>query len=226
STDGKDWEIIAGRRRWFACNHLGIKVRVKAIEANDRECAILMNLENKDRNDISEFEDAISYKQQLDEKLFDSQDEMASSLDLKKSKLSKMLTAAKIIHYPEIMNLFEDITLLKINPLYSLVVLLEKNNKRIEYINQKAKELRETTSKRKIKMRANVIIDELMRHIDSGNKINDYPSKNYKLGDKIILKTSQPTIRKIIFEFNKSNILSIDMESVKKVVLEALEEYI
>ena len=43
--DGKNWEIIAGRRRWFACNHLGIKIRVKATDANDRECAILMNLE-------------------------------------------------------------------------------------------------------------------------------------------------------------------------------------
>ncbi|MBA4155663.1 ParB/RepB/Spo0J family partition protein, partial [Flavobacterium sp.] len=124
---GKNWEIIAGRRRWFACNHLGIKIRVKATDANDRECAILMNLENKDRNDISEFEDAVSFKQQLEAELFDSQDEMAIALDLKKSKLSKMLSAAKIIDYKEIIDLFRDITVLKINPIYSLVLLLEKS---------------------------------------------------------------------------------------------------
>ena len=69
---------------------------------------------NKDRTDISEFEDAISYKQQLDAGLFDSQDEMAAALDLKKSKLSKLLGAAKIIKYPGIINLFPDITKIKV----------------------------------------------------------------------------------------------------------------
>ncbi len=52
--------------------------------------------------DISEFEDVISFKQQLEAKLFDSQDEMAIALDLKKSKLSIMLSAAKIVEDKEI----------------------------------------------------------------------------------------------------------------------------
>lgn len=223
--DGKHWEIIAGRRRWFACNHLGIKIRVKATDANDRECAILMNLENKDRNDISEFEDAISFKQQLEANLFDSQDEMAMALDLKKSKLSKMLSAAKIVDYKEIIDLFKDITLLKINPVYSLVLLLEKNSTNKELIINKAKHLHEVLSSRKSLIKTNVIINELISSVDDkDNKNKNY--KTFKLEDKIIIKTNEITSRKVVFELNKSNIVNFSSEEIKKVVLDALSEYL
>ena len=212
------------RRRWFACNYLGIKIRVKAIESTDRECAILMNLENKDRNDISEFEDAISYKQQLDAGLFDSQDEMASALDLKKSKLSKMLSAAKLIEHQEIFDLFEDITLLKINPVYSLVLCLEKNGSAIEGINKKVNQLKGALSHRKIK--TNVIISELISSATHQEKKNVIVSKNYKIGDKIILKANQSSTRKITFEFNKGNFSDFDKDAIHRVVLEALNEFI
>ena len=134
--EGKIWEIIAGRRRWFACKHIGIQVRLKAIAANDRDCAILMNLENKDRDDLSEFEDAVSYRQQLEAGLFDSQDDMAVALDLNKSKLSKMLNAAKLTNYNNVMRLFDDVTVLKINPVYKLVTAIERNSTNQEVIFQ------------------------------------------------------------------------------------------
>ncbi len=221
--DGKNWEIIAGRRRWFACNYLGIKIRVKATDSNDRECAILMNLENKDRNDISEFEDAISYSQQLDANLFDSQDEMASALDIKKSKLSKMLSAAKITKYEEIMKLFNDITLLKINPIYSLVLLLEKNNDNKEKIIAKAKKMQLTIGQRKSPMKANVIIKELINATnasDTDGKIN----KTFKIDNKIILQANQQTQKTVVFELYKSNFINFHPEKIRQIVLEALEE--
>lgn len=223
--DGKSWEIIAGRRRWFACNHLGIKVRVKATDASDRECAILMNLENKDRNDISEFEDAISFKQQLEANLFDSQDEMAIALDIKKSKLSKMLSAAKIVDYTEIIELFKDITLLKINPIYALVLLLEKNNSNRDRIIEKAKQLKDVVSCRKSPIKPNVIIGELIGSID-GSATKNSALKAFKLDDKVIIKTSDVTSRKVVFELHKSNITYFSAEQIKKIVLEALDEYI
>ena len=224
--EGKNWEIIAGRRRWFACNHLGIKVRVKATDANDRDCAILMNLENKDRDDISEFEDAISYRQQLDAKLFDSQDEMAIALDVKKSKLSKMLSAAKITQNQDVMNLFSDITLLKINPIYALVLLIEKNTENANIITQKAKHLTSVLSSRRTPMRTNVIINELMSSIESNKEPSQTLTKNYKIGEHIILKANQQTKRKIVFEFNKASFLNCSTEDIKRITLEALDEFI
>ncbi|CEG59205.1 ParB/RepB/Spo0J family partition protein [Legionella fallonii] len=223
--DGKNWEIIAGRRRWFACNHLGIKIRVKATDANDRECAILMNLENKDRNDISEFEDAISFKQQLEANLFDSQDEMAIALDLKKSKLSKMLSAAKIVEYKEIIELFKDITLLKINPVYSLVILLEKSSMNEELIIKKAEYLRDVISSRKSPIKTNVIINELIGSVDNEDKKKNKTYRAFKLDEKVIIKTNEITSRKVVFELNKSNLINFSPEEIKNVVLEALNEY-
>lgn len=224
--EGKNWEIIAGRRRWFACNHLGIKIRVKATDANDRDCAILMNLENKDRDDISEFEDAISYRQQLEANLFDSQDEMAIALDVKKSKLSKMLSAAKITQHSDVMNLFNDITLLKINPIYALVLLIEKKVENEVIITQKAKSLKIALSTRKTPMRVNVIVNELMNCINKKNETGLFESKSYRIGEKTILKVNKQNPKKITFEFSKENLISIDLESIKKITLEAMDEFI
>lgn len=222
----KHWEIIAGRRRWFACNHLGIKVRVKATDSTDRECAILMNLENKSRNDISEFEDAISFKHQLEAGLFDNQDEMATALDLKKSKLSKMLSAAKVIQYKEIINLFEDITLLKINPLYTLVLLLEKNPTNKERIIMKAEHLSEIISRRKTPIKTNVIINELMNSVNNDISKKISLGRTFKLDEKVIIKTTEITARKVIFELHKSNINGFKTEEIKKIVMEALDDYL
>lgn len=225
--EGKSWEIIAGRRRWFACNHLGIKIRVKATDANDRECAILMNLENKDRNDISEFEDAISYRQQLEAKLFDSQDDMAIALDLKKSKLSKMLSAARIVEYNDIISLFSDVTLLKINPIYSLVLMLEKSQKNKDVILQKAKHMQNVISKRKLPLKTNVIINELIGSVVADDNKESFASiKTFKLGEKTIIKTNQVTSRKVVFELNKTNVAQFNPEEIRSVFIEALNEYI
>jgi len=223
---GKNWEIIAGRRRWFACNYLGIKIRVKATDAGDRECAILMNLENKDRNDISEFEDAVSYKQQLEGNLFDSQDEMAIALDIKKSKLSKMLSAAKIMDFTEIMALFNDITLLKINPVYSLVLLLERDYKNKEIIIKRANDLKNLIQNRSANLKTNVIINELIGSIELNKDLKNGLNKTYKIDDKIIFKTNQVSSRKVIFEFNKHNALHVAKDDIKKLLHEAVCEFI
>jgi len=221
--DGKLWEIIAGRRRWFACNYLEKKIRVKATDADDRECAILMSLENKDRNNISDIEDAISYKQQLQAKLFDSQDEMSIALDLKKSKLSKLLTASNIVQYNEVMCLFNDITTLKINPVYALVLLLEKNKTNKEAILCKAKELKDVLSKRKTEVRSSFIIKELIECVEKKKK-NKVEIKDYKVDDKIVLKVNRKRNKGFVFEFNELNIYKSRKEDVKKVMLEALDE--
>lgn len=224
-SEGKNWEIIAGRRRWYACNYLGIKIRVKATDATDRECAILMNLENKDRNDISEFEDAISFKRQLEANLFDSQDEMALSLDLKKSKLSKMLSASKIINYPEIMVLFKDLTLIKINPIYSLVVLLEKNATFKNQILERAVELNAKLASRE-SVKASVIINELMSSVSKSSTLNKAPLKSYKINNTLVIKENEVTSKKVVLEISRENLSGLPREKLFDLVMQAISGYI
>jgi len=223
--DGKTWEIIAGRRRWFACNHIGEKLKLKSIDASDRECAILMNLENKDRDDVSEFEDAISYRQQLDARLFDSQDDMAAALDLNKSKLSKMLAAAKITNHKDIIKLFDDITTLKVNPAYQLVILLEKSETNREVINQKAKNLFKSFTDSTHKLGTPTIINKLLQSVENSIKTSKAEPKLYKHNEKTILRAQELSNGRLSFEFNKRNIAQIDKDLLVKITLEALEEY-
>lgn len=188
SSDDIHWEIIAGRRRWFACKYLGIKLRVKVIDSADRECAIIMHLENKDRADISEFEDAVSYKRQLEAGLFFSQDDMALDLGLKKSKLSKMLSVANIMKYKTIVSLFSDISKLKINPVYALVTLIEKNEANKSVILKKAESLKKKICDSKLSLSSSVVINELTKSLDSSSKIKGMSEKIYRLENKKLIR--------------------------------------
>lgn len=224
--EGNKWEIVAGRRRWFACKYLKIKLKLKPIDATDRECAILMNLENKDRDDVTEFEDAISYRQQLEAGLFDSQDDMAAALELNKSKLSKMLAAAKIINHNDIMKLFDDITTLKINPAYQLVALLEKCEANKEVIYQKAKNLYKSFHASTHKLGTPTIINKLLQSVEISTKTSRSEPKFFKLDDKTIFKAQELSNGRVSFEYNKKNIDETKKKEIIRMTLEALEEYI
>src|ERR1700722_18511890 len=48
-----DYELIYGMRRRYACEILGRKLRVRVVEADDTRAAVLMHIENADRQDIT-----------------------------------------------------------------------------------------------------------------------------------------------------------------------------
>ena len=122
-------------------------------------------------------------------------------------------------------DLFKDITLLKINPVYSLVLLLEKSSMNEELIIKKAEYLRDVISSRKSSIKTNVIINELIDSIEDEDKKKNKTYRTFKLDEKVIIKTSEITSRKVVFELNKSNLVNFSPEEIKKVVLEALNEY-
>lgn len=223
NSEGYKWEIVAGRRRWFACKYLKMKLRVKPIEASDRECAILMNLENKDRDDVSEFEDAISYRQQLEAGLFASQDDMATALELNKSKLSKMLAAAKIIQHKEIMRLFDDITTLKINPVYKLIVELDKSGDNKKIIFKKAENLYQKINFEKIKMGTTLIINKLIESLNNSAKI-PYGHRYYKVNGATLIKATVSSSGVISFELKEKDCSKHDRKEVEKALINALNE--
>ncbi|NQY42040.1 MAG: ParB/RepB/Spo0J family partition protein [Legionellales bacterium] len=122
------YDIIAGARRWFACKYLGRNIDITVTDANDKECSIFMHIENKERFDISDFERAINYKTLLNSRVFESQDALALSFGIKKSALSKMLTATNLIDYDFIFNYLKNIPSISIKPAYELSVLLKNKD--------------------------------------------------------------------------------------------------
>jgi ParB family transcriptional regulator, chromosome partitioning protein len=60
-----DFEIIYGSRRKYACSVLRQDLLVRVTTADDRECAALMDAENRARKDISDYERALDYMRWL-----------------------------------------------------------------------------------------------------------------------------------------------------------------
>ena len=57
-----DYEIIYGMRRRFACEFLNTKLKLRVVEADDTRAAVMMHIENADRQDITPMERALSFR--------------------------------------------------------------------------------------------------------------------------------------------------------------------
>jgi len=123
-----DFEIIYGVRRWFVCSQIpNQKLLARITSADDKTCMILMHTENADSKDISDFERACSFSQQMKSGMFKNQTEMAEAMSLSQGTISKMIKAAEIFEHKWIETLFHNKLDIPIKHAYSLSILLKKN---------------------------------------------------------------------------------------------------
>jgi len=135
-----DYELIYGMRRRYACETLGKKLRLRVIEADDIRAAVLMHVENADRQDITPMERALSFQALLDGKVFSAQDALAAAMNLSKGQVSKMLKAAALLRQGSIRTLFADTSAVPVEQAYKLATLMERSGAK-EVILQAAKNL-------------------------------------------------------------------------------------
>jgi ParB family chromosome partitioning protein len=121
-----DYELISGMRRRFACEHTGLKLKLRVVVVDDAQAAVLMHVENADRKDISPMERARSFQAHLDAKLFATQDALAAAMRLSKGHVTKLLASAEMLRIPQLAALFPDITTIPVAAAYQLSVLLER----------------------------------------------------------------------------------------------------
>ena len=121
-----DYELIYGLRRRFAAEYTHTKLKVRLTDADDAKCAVLMHIENADRQDITAMERALSFQQQLEAKIFDSQDAMAEAFGLSKAQVSKLLKAAQLLKHTTIAQLFADKSAVPVEAVYQLAVLMDR----------------------------------------------------------------------------------------------------
>lgn len=91
-----DVELICGARRLFVARHLQVPLRVELREMSDEEALIAMDVENRQRTDISPYERAMSYARWLSRGYFGSQDEIARALKISSTQVSRLLRLAKL----------------------------------------------------------------------------------------------------------------------------------
>jgi ParB family transcriptional regulator, chromosome partitioning protein len=165
-----DYEIIYGVRRWFACSQIpNHPLLARITDADDKTCMILMHTENADSKDITEFERAFSFAQQLKSGVFKSQVEMAELMGLSQGYISKLIKAAEIFEYPWIQNLFNNKLDVSVKYAYELSVLL-KNPEIFNHIKKEAEAMLNV----KVETGQSLSSADVLKKLINFNKSNDY----------------------------------------------------
>jgi ParB family chromosome partitioning protein len=91
-----DVELAYGARRLFIARHLEISLRVELREFTDREGLIALDIENRQRCDISPYERGLGFKRWLAAGHFESQEQMAEALSISPAQVSRLLQLARL----------------------------------------------------------------------------------------------------------------------------------
>lgn len=106
-----DYEVVCGARRHWTASYLGWKLLIEVRELDDEQAFRLADIENRDREDISDYERALDYSEAL-KTYYSSQKQMAERLEVSVDWLSRFLALAKLP--AEIVNAYRDITEIRV----------------------------------------------------------------------------------------------------------------
>jgi len=91
-----DYELVYGARRLFVARYLQVLLSVEVGELTDREAVIALDIENRQRKDLSPFERGRSYSLWLRNGIFPSQDALARSLNVSPSQVSRLISLVQL----------------------------------------------------------------------------------------------------------------------------------
>ncbi|MDP9993994.1 ParB family chromosome partitioning protein [Variovorax boronicumulans] len=94
--DGEVYEIVFGHRRHEACRQLGLPVLAVVDNLDDRSLFVEMERENRERQDLSPWEQGMMYARALDLGLFPSNKQLAAALGIDHSNVGKSLALARL----------------------------------------------------------------------------------------------------------------------------------
>lgn len=139
-----DVELIFGARRLFVARHLNLPLRVEIRGMTDREAIVAMDIENRQRKDISPYERGRSYARWLRDGHFKSQEDIAHALHISASQVSRLLKVARMPAV--VLNAFKDPEQICEGWGLALSVALEDPERRDRTI-RKARELSQATAR-------------------------------------------------------------------------------
>jgi ParB family transcriptional regulator, chromosome partitioning protein len=172
-----EYELIYGMRRRYACDALGRKLKLRVVDVDNARAAVLMHIENADRQDITAMERALSFQIQIEAKIFPTQEALGDAMGLSKPQISKMLKAAALMRQATIGPLFIEKSAVPVEQAYKLSTLLDRPGAK-EIILQAAKNLgRDGESRRE----AGDILRTLIGSLDRSKKF-DPLQKQYNVG--------------------------------------------
>jgi len=91
-----DVELICGARRLFVARLLNTALLVDLRDMSDIEAIVAMDIENRQRTDVSPYERGLAYATWLRAGHFHSQEELAKTLKISPSQVSRLLQLARL----------------------------------------------------------------------------------------------------------------------------------
>ena len=95
-TKNNKYEIICGARRLFVCQKLGLKLLAAIVTLSDKDALLVMDAENRPREDISPYERAVDYKRWVESGVYGSYAEIQKETGIKRSWFSKLIALADL----------------------------------------------------------------------------------------------------------------------------------
>jgi len=89
-------ELIYGARRLFTARHLNMPLLVEVRPVTDQDAIVAMDIENRQRKDISPYERGLNYVRWLRGGHFKSQEEIANALKVSTSQVSRLIKVASL----------------------------------------------------------------------------------------------------------------------------------
>ncbi len=160
-----DVELVCGARRLFVARHLNVPFLVDVHPMSDQEALIAMDIENRQRQDVSPYERGLAYASWLRAGFFRSQEDLAKCIQISSSQISRLIRVSKLP--PVILEAFGSPTRIKEEWGLALMDLLE-NPERRRSIVAAARRISSRTSR---SQQPREIFKELMLTAESGRKI-------------------------------------------------------
>lgn len=95
-TDNERYEIVFGHRRTHACRECGLPVLAVVVPVNDRDLFLMMERENRSREDLSPWEQGESYRRALRSGLYKSLRQLAQAVGRDAGIVSRYVAIADL----------------------------------------------------------------------------------------------------------------------------------
>lgn len=214
-----DYELIYGLRRRYACEVTNTKLKLRVVGADDTQAAVLMHLENADRQDITPMERALSFQTQIEAKLFPTQDALAEALNVSKGQVAKMLKAAQLLKHQPIAGLFADRSAVPVEQAYKLAALMDRPGAK-DIVLQAAKNLgrREDGARE-----PRAVVKALLASLDQSRKLEPM-RREYNVGAAGRVLVARNAKGKVTLTFAKG-VTAADREAVLTAVAKIVDDF-
>ncbi len=93
---GERYEVVFGHRRFTACKQLGLPVLAMIMEMSDEDLFTLMDRENRDREDLTPYEQGEMWRRAIDEGLFTSARQLARHTGVSDVHVGQCIAIARL----------------------------------------------------------------------------------------------------------------------------------